>query len=203
MSKTQQNTPPSRGNVPPHSIQDELDKLVVDQLHKATLNFSEESQETKKLCVTLVAAIFTLLAAFSKTLSSSLEINSVWIALLCASIPLLFWVVDTVTYFYQKKLRYQMQDRLNAIRNRYAIPEENKETQACVFRSFFNSSNLMYPMISLLVFFVAFALMRSLPVDDNSVSSPVNVITCTESPTPFTTSVTTTPSPPSISPQTS
>ena len=190
MSKIQQNTPPSKGNVPDQSIQDELDKLVVEQLHKATLNFSAESQETKKLCVTLVAAIFTLLAAFSKTVLRNLEINSIWIALLCASIPLLFWVVDTVTYYYQKKLRYQMQDKLNAIRKRYAIPIENNEKKASVFRSFFNSSNLMYPMISVIIFFVALALMRTIPVDDNSASSPVMVIICTESPMPFPTSVT-------------
>jgi len=187
--------------VPSLSIQDDLDKLVVDQLHKATLNFSAESQETKKLCVTLVATIFTLLAAFSKTVLRNLEINSIWIALLCASIPLLFWIVDTVTYYYQKKLRYQMQDRLNAIRKRYAIPEEKSEKRANVFRSFFNSSNLMYPMISIIIFFVALALMRTLPVDDNPASSPVMVIICTESPPPFPTSVTPVPTSPPESPQ--
>ena len=34
-------------------IADELDKIQIDQLHKATLNFSNNSLETKKLCVTV------------------------------------------------------------------------------------------------------------------------------------------------------
>ena len=47
-------------------IADELDKIQIEQLHKATLSFSNNSQENKKLCVTVLTAIYALLVGIYK-----------------------------------------------------------------------------------------------------------------------------------------
>ena len=69
-------------------IADELDKIQIDQLHKATLNFSNNSLETKKLCVTVQIAVYTLLAGIYK--ESPLSNLVIALELLGILIPVLF-----------------------------------------------------------------------------------------------------------------
>lgn len=124
-------------------IADDLDKIQIDQLHKATLNFSNNSLETKKLCVTMQIAIYTLLASIYK--QSSLSDFVIALEVLGIFIPILFYAVDVVLYFYQDRLRENMDSRLNEIKKRNGLPIhiENKD-KGRLLRSFFNGSQILY-----------------------------------------------------------
>jgi len=122
---------------------DELDKIQIDQLHKATLNFSNNSLETKKLCVTVQIAVYTLLASIYKenTLSNLL----ISLEILGILIPILFYSVDVVLYFYQDRLRENMGKRINEIKKRNGLlilPSSKSKPR--LLRSFFNGSQIIY-----------------------------------------------------------
>lgn len=124
-------------------IADELDKIQIDQLHKATLNFSNNSLETKKLCVTVQIAVYTLLAGIYK--ESPLSNLVIALELLGILIPVLFYAVDVVLYFYQDRLRENMNKRMDEIKKRNGLPvrSENRSKRR-LFRSFFNGSQILY-----------------------------------------------------------
>ena len=133
------------------AIADSLNKIQIEQLHKATLNFSSNSLETKKLCITAEVAAFTLLTGLytDKTFT---EIASV-IRLFGILIPTLFYFVDVVLYFYQDKLREQMLIEADKMRIRHALePKGIEDRKPRVFRSFFNGSQLMYLGLVLISF---------------------------------------------------
>lgn len=124
-------------------IADELDKIQIDQLHKATLNFSNHSLETKKLCVTVQIAVYTLLAGIYK--ESPLSNLVIALELLGILIPILFYAVDVVLYYYQDRLRENMNSKMNDIkkRHRLAAQAENRNKKR-LLRSFFNGSQILY-----------------------------------------------------------
>lgn len=124
-------------------VADELDKIQIDQLHKATLNFSNNSLETKKLCVTAQIAVYTLLAGIYK--ESPLSSLVISLELVGFFIPVLFYAVDVVLYFYQDRLRENMNNKINSIRKRHGLKSEpiirNKKR---LWRSFINGSQVLY-----------------------------------------------------------
>lgn len=126
-------------------IYDELNKIQIDQLHKATLNFSDNSLETKKLCVTVESAVLTLLAGIYKNDSIDTWIKTATI--FCIIIPILFYLVDSVLWFYQNRLREKMLIEENEIRARHGLVSRNIEIMSNrkrVFKSLFNGSQIMY-----------------------------------------------------------
>ena len=127
-------------------IEDELDKIHIDQLHKATLKFSEQSLETKKLCVTIVIGVFTLVAAFYDTKSGNPRMVLESLRLFGTLIPFLFLIVDAIMYYYQEKLRFTMKERVNNIRTRNQLksftPSRGREGR--IVRSIFNGANFIY-----------------------------------------------------------
>ena len=124
-------------------IADELDKIQIDQLHKATLNFSNNSLETKKLCVTVQIAVYTLLAGIYK--ESPLSNLVIALELLGILIPVLFYAVDVVLYFYQDRLRENMNKRMDEIKKRNGLPVRSENgSKRRLFRSFFNGSQILY-----------------------------------------------------------
>ncbi|MFV0516951.1 MAG: hypothetical protein ACK5MV_06110 [Aminipila sp.] len=136
-------------------IADELNKIQIQQLHNATLNFSNNSLETKKLCITVEVAVFTLLTAIYKAESYSKLIDAVrFFGIL---VPSLFYIVDVVLYFYQDRLREKMVIEENEIRKRYKLTEKviNKNKHR-VRKSFFNVSQIMY--LGLVIIAVLFPL---------------------------------------------
>src|SRR5258708_29946935 len=81
---------------------DERDKMHIDQLDKAVLQFSSNCFETKKLCATVLVSASLLVATFgNKQLNYTLFIVGLVILLI-------FWGLDGYNYYYQKKLRAQM-----------------------------------------------------------------------------------------------
>lgn len=156
-------------------IEDELSKNRIEQLHRATLSFSGNSQETKKLCVSLDVAALTLLAGFDVTsvvdggqTNSNIDIGAS-ILPIGVFIPMLFWIVDAFLYYYQTILRRNMQNEENAIRKRHNLTAECANTTGdlvgnpflrqpdqqehvklrMVARSLFNGSQAIYACLAL------------------------------------------------------
>lgn len=74
----------------------------IDQLHNATINFSKNSLEIKKLLFVVIG--------ISTPLIINLCNNQLDVALFISLYIIIFsfWIFDSYTYYYQKKLRFQM-----------------------------------------------------------------------------------------------
>lgn len=145
-------------------IKDSLDRMQIEQLHNATLNFSNSCIETKKLYVTVMIAVFTVFAAiYEEELASHLTI----ILGFEIVVTFFFWIVDSVFYYYQSKLRKQMGCQVKKIEARHNIREESKSTESAptesadkiksgltaeqVVKSFTNMSQTMYKLFAILL----------------------------------------------------
>ncbi|MEN9865647.1 MAG: hypothetical protein RL748_1237 [Pseudomonadota bacterium] len=85
------------------TFEDELDWKLLDQLHGVVSQISSFCFETKKFCVTIQFVVITLLAKFTKDqIADSLFV----VGLL---IPLCFWFLDAIAYYYQVKIRGSME----------------------------------------------------------------------------------------------
>jgi hypothetical protein len=94
------------------SLEDELDWKLLDQLHGAVSQISGFCFEIKKFCVTTAFIVLTLLVKLtSDELDHSLFVTG-------AIIPLCFWFLDSVGYYYQVKLRGTMENIREKIQNR-------------------------------------------------------------------------------------
>lgn len=94
------------------SLEDEIDWKVIDQLHTATVNFSNTSLELKKLFFVLLGiAVPSLIKLAGDKLDISLFIT---LYILTTT----FWFLDGFTYFYQEKLREKMDKLFNQIKGR-------------------------------------------------------------------------------------
>lgn len=98
------------------SLEDELDWNLLDQIHKVVLQTSTFCFRTKQICLTVDAAVVVILI---KLTSNKLD-ESIFVAGLL--VPLGFWFLDAIGYFYQVKLRGVM----DKIRNRL-IKRNSKE----------------------------------------------------------------------------
>lgn len=140
-------------------IEDDLSRIRIDQLHRATLTFSNNSQETKKLCVSLDVSALTVLAGFdlqglaSAESTGSLKLSSS-VLLVGIVIPLAFLLVDSFLYFYQASLRSRMNREFDAIRVRHEIEPSgsNKDSQplaTIIIKSVINGSQTIYYVLIL------------------------------------------------------
>jgi hypothetical protein len=121
------------------TLPDELNWIQIEQLHNATRGLSKQSFEIKKICLTLEIATLTLIAKFLE--------NNIDLSLFVAGliIPVFFYLLDAMTYFYQDKLRGLMIKEENSIRARYQETEkDNPHNSKRLFRSFFNNSHWIY-----------------------------------------------------------
>ncbi|MCL6472988.1 MAG: hypothetical protein K6T91_09305 [Firmicutes bacterium] len=103
------------------SFEDELDWMLLDQLHGVVSQISRFCFETKKFCVTTEFIVLTLLAKFT---ADKLD-HAFFVSGLV--IPLCFWFLDAVGYYYQVKIRGTMEsirERLVA-RNSQQIVTDN------------------------------------------------------------------------------
>lgn len=108
-------------------------------MHNATLGLSKQCFELKKICLTIEIAIITIIAKF---VNNGLDLSYFIAGIL---ILLFFYLLDTLTYFYQDRLRERMVNEENKLRMRHN--EEVKQfTQKGnrILRSFFNVSHLIY-----------------------------------------------------------
>jgi len=131
-------------------IIDTLDKEEISQLHAAVSGFSSQSFELKKLCVTIVISACTIAATVFRDNYGYEFLLTLKIIIL--TIPILFYIVDITTYYYQDKLRCIMFNLENNIRRRNEIELKNnnrfstKQSTWCrrVLRAVFSTSNIIY-----------------------------------------------------------
>lgn len=98
------------------SVEDEIDWKIIDQLHSATLNFSSTSLELKKMLFVLIGiAVPSLIKLAGNQLDLSLFVTIYLFSLT-------FWFLDSLTYYYQEKLREKMDLRFIQIKERNIEP---------------------------------------------------------------------------------
>ncbi len=121
------------------SCEDELDWASVDQLHEATLQISKSCFEFKKICVGLIGAA---LAVLVKLTDNHID-HSYFV------IPLLicfgFWVADFSAYYFQRRTRNAMNQKLHAIALRNSINNyPNVDLEVTWLSAAFNHSMALY-----------------------------------------------------------
>lgn len=137
------------------SFEDELDWNLLDQLDKAVLQISSFCFRTKQICLTVDVAVIGLLIKFT--------VNKLDTAIFVAGllIPLCFWFLDAVAYYYQVKIRGVMdsiRERLSQ-RNLGTIVDANTQRVISLERvtkpwgkrlltAFFNQSMWFYGFLS-------------------------------------------------------
>lgn len=126
----------------------ELNLKQIDQLHNATLQFSNFCFEIKKTCIATIFIVLTFIVTFTnRELDLSIFIIS-YITVIC------FWLLDSTAYFYQVKLRTMMNSKFNKVRelsgqeaeNDGAIDDSrsNESFSEKLVSSSFNSSMILY-----------------------------------------------------------
>lgn len=127
------------------TCEDELDWVIVNQLHEATLQMSKSCFEFKKICVGLIGVTLAILA---KLTDGKLDHSYFYITfILCIG----FWIADSSAYYFQRKTRIAMNNRLIALANRNLIndyPIENLEV-TWVKAAFNYSMTLYYTFFSI------------------------------------------------------
>lgn len=96
------------------SIEDELDWSLLDQLHSVVLQIGTFCFRTKQICLTVLTAVVALIATFT---ADRLD-HSIFVA--AVVIPICFWILDSIAYFYQVKLRGMMAGIRDRVHNRHS-----------------------------------------------------------------------------------
>lgn len=131
-----------------NNTQDKLNWNNINQLHDAISNFSKQSFDIKKLWITIEVSIVTLLL--------TLKVSEKTILVAIGAVLLFFYFLDSMTYYYQDKLRKSMTDEQNEIRKRNNLKELEFRGKCRVFRSLFNWSHLLYYVVLLFVIVLYF-----------------------------------------------
>ena len=134
-------------------ISNELKKIQIAQLHNATLNISNNSLETKKLVVTTITAVCTILIGLYK--EHIYEQMNLLLALIFI-IVMLFYIVDVCFYFYQDRLRENIDKKMNDIYREYQLKEIKLDKyEHRVRRSIFNYSQILYFLMMFLLIVIS------------------------------------------------
>lgn len=88
------------------TLRDEIDLKIVDQLHGITAQMSNFCFETKKFCLTTE----TFALPFIYKISGDKLYPVAYAAII---IPIIFWLLDAMSYHYQRKIRSKMQILIN------------------------------------------------------------------------------------------
>lgn len=135
-------------------IDSEIDWKIIDQLHNAVLNFSHNSMQAKKIMFAILGVLFAAMFRV-ETPRSCLK----WFPFVIVLV-VLFWAFDAYTYYYQEKLRADMDVRFRSLKKRchsadsndeYTLPD-SRGTCGRLWRSIFNLSVLLfYPTIIIMI----------------------------------------------------
>lgn len=118
----------------------------IDQLASAILQFSKNTLATKKICASLLIGIVALIL---KITDNSLDL-SIYVSSIITTI--VFWIIDSNSYYYQRKLRIRMTTIVNELRGTqliktgFGMPLTKQEKPSWV-RAFFNTSQLFYFLV--------------------------------------------------------
>jgi len=140
------------------SFEDEVDWVIIEQLHSATSRFSTASIELKKMFIILIGIS---IPAIIKLTDSKLD-ESLFVTIYVLTFT--FWYLDGFTYFYQENLRAKMDERFEKLKRKNTVSEtddENSETDEYTLpddrkksdrwsRAFLNSSVRIYQIFFIL-----------------------------------------------------
>jgi hypothetical protein len=139
------------------TVDDELDWSLLNQLHAAVLQMGTFCFRTKQVCLTVLVGVVGLITALT---SDKLD-TSIFVA--GAMIPICFWFLDSISYFYQVKLRGVMEGVRERIKCRNSdeqlrgidseVIEKSRTTSSPAKRildSFINHSMWLYYLIILI-----------------------------------------------------
>lgn len=93
-----------------NQLEKEIQFKVIDQLHNAVIQISGVCFELKKFCISIIFIAVTLIVTFT---SKNLD-NFIFLAIY--TIIFSFWLVDSIAYYYQVKLRSAIDLKLKKIR---------------------------------------------------------------------------------------
>lgn len=119
---------------------DELDKEQLEQLHAATLKASEACLELKKLCAAVLVPVGTVVTSFGDKKPGA----SLFVAGLLVIFG--FWIADSFSYFYQRKIRGQMTKIWRRRADRCGVDHRDVPSSGAVtpIRAAFNASMMYY-----------------------------------------------------------
>jgi len=133
------------------TVEDDLDWSLLNQFHAVVLQIGTFCFRTKQICLTILIGVIGLIIVLT---SDKLD-TSIFVAGIV--IPVAFWFLDSIAYFYQVKLRGLMESVRERIQQRHSkksIVGQNSEviTKARISRSpvknvknaFFNHSMWLY-----------------------------------------------------------
>lgn len=128
------------------SFEDELDWNIIEQLHRVVLQTGNFCFRTKQIAITIDIAIIGIFLRFTE---NQLDYAIFLTGLL---IPICFWFLDSVGYFYQVKIRGVMDEIRERLKERNAvrivtdriIEKERVESPFKILYAFFNHSMWVY-----------------------------------------------------------
>ena len=136
------------------TVEDELDWSLLSQLHAVVLQIGTFCFRTKQVCLTVLVGVVGLITALT---SDKLD-TSIFVAGLL--IPICFWLLDSIAYFYQVKLRGVMNGVRDRIHKRHSetilrgpnakVISDNRTNRSSIERvrdAFFNHSMWLYYML--------------------------------------------------------
>lgn len=136
------------------SLDDELDWTLVNQYHAAVLQISQKSFEIKKLTIVTLAAVLTFISKLSEYRIDSPFFVSAYL------IIILFWFLNSYTYYFQIKLRIKISEHLKNIKLRNAknvtdlsnvyVIEPERIKKSFLRKSILNRSMWIYYILLLL-----------------------------------------------------
>lgn len=121
----------------------------IDQLDAAILQFSRNTLITKRICASVLVAIIAIILRIT---DNKLDV-SIYIASFITL--LIFWIIDSNSYYYQRLLRKRMTQIVNELKEDkfinlgFDMPLKKSE-KINWYNSMFNNSQLFYSL-SLLV----------------------------------------------------
>ncbi len=129
------------------NCEDEIDWNSVNQLHDATLQLSKSCFEFKKICIGLIGAS---LAVLVKLTNNKIDFLYFLIPILiCVG----FWLADSSAYYYQRKIRALMNDKLTSIAIRNQVVKRNEILTVSWIQAFFNPSMVLYYFFIIIITF--------------------------------------------------
>jgi len=125
----------------------------IDQLDSAILQFSKNTLITKRICASLLVAIIAIIL---RVTDDKLDF-SIYVA--SAVTLLIFWIIDSNSYYYQRLLRIRMSKIVKELKNDdlvigFGMPLK-KDEKITWGKSLFNSSQLFYLLSIFVVVAVA------------------------------------------------
>ena len=130
-------------------IKKELILKEIDQLENVVSSFSNSTTWVKKSSAPIVAAFITAAATKAVDLDTILEIFIVYI--------IFSWLVDSYCYYYQKKMRYIMNQKFMMLDSKWPYSKMKIEKESRL-KALFNWSHILYyvffavALISLIIF---------------------------------------------------